>query len=542
MSKILSKVGNFLSKPLRDHFLFYFSFFVLAASPYILRQIIAYENYPYAFYVAAHCIVLTYLVTLAIGLIRPHIIRKIIQGIIIGASAILFAMNVYCLFKLGGLIDVDYIMLVLGTNPQEAKEFASVMLPKGIVFGVGIIYLFLVILWILSVRSKPHLGKKSMVAVSGLICLCALGNIHNWDIWQAGPIKHSSDLLNNLSQYEIPDESQLNHDLPTVAMEENNDCPSNVVLIIGESFARFHCSLYGYDKLTNPKLGSFKDSSLLFTFDSIDAPAPTTSLALEYVLSTYNKQDTDNEEKKWFEYLTVIDLMKTCGYDCHWFSNQARTGQFNYIARAFAESCTENHFYQQEGTMRSNQQLDAILVDSTSNAVKKMNSSKSHFIIYHLMGSHFDYSMRYPAAFSHFTEKDYSTYPQQQRSILACYDNSILYNDFIVEQIINIYKDTEALVIYLPDHGLDMYRSSVDYHAHGKINDPVSYAYGVEIPFMIYASPLYQEKHPEVMQRIKYRQDHPKAWNSDDLPYLIMDLIGVKDINGEEVKPKSVLN
>jgi hypothetical protein len=44
------------------------------------------------------------------------------------------------------------------------------------------------------------------------------------------------------------------------------------------------------------------------------------------------------------------------------------------------------------------------------------------------------------------------------------------------------------------------------------------------------------------MQRIKYRQEHPKAWNSDDLPYLIMDLIGVTAIDGEEVKPKSVLN
>lgn len=542
MNKIHNIVGGFLTTPFREHFLFFFSLFLLATSPYILRQILAYENYPYAFYVATHCIVLTYLVTFAIGLIRPHIIRKIIQGILIVVSSILFALNVYCLFELGGLIDVDYIMLVLGTTPQEAKEFASVMLPKGIVAGVIILYLVLTVLWALSQQKRLHFGKKTFLAASATVCICALGNLHNWDIWQAGPIKHFSDLLNNLSQYDLPNEQQFNHALPAVIIDGNNKCPSNIVLVIGESFARFHSSLYGYDKLTNPRLGSFKDLSLLFTFDNIDAPAPTTSLALEYVLSTYSKLDTGNDKKKWYEYLTIIDLMKACGYDCYWFSNQARTGQFNYIARAFAESCTKNQFYQQEGTMRSNQKLDMVLVDSTNNVAKKKNPDIKRFIVYHLMGSHFDYSMRYPTPFAQFTEKDYASEPQQQRPILASYDNSILYNDFVIEQIINLYKDAETLVIYLPDHGLDMYRSSADYHAHGKINDPVSYAYGVEIPFMIYASPLYQEKHPEVMQRIKYRQEHPKAWNSDDLPYLIMDLIGVKDINGEAVKPKSVLD
>ena len=87
-----------------------------------------------------------------------------------------------------------------------------------------------------------------------------------------------------------------------------------------------------------------------------------------------------------------------------------------------------------------------------------------------------------------------------------------------------------------------MFRSSPDYHTHGKINDPVSYAYGVEIPFMIYASPLYQERHPDVVERIKYRQNHTKVWNSENLPYLIMDLIGVKEVDGVAVKPKSLLN
>ena len=45
----------------------------------------------------------------------------------------------------------------------------------------------------------------------------------------------------------------------------------------------------------------------------------------------------------------------------------------------------------------------------------------------------------------------------------------------------------------------------------------------------------------ELYSVIKDRQEHPKPWNTDDLPYFIMDLIGVESINGEPVKPKSVL-
>ena len=107
-----------------------------------------------------------------------------------------------------------------------------------------------------------------------------------------------------------------------------------------------------------------------------------------------------------------------------------------------------------------------------------------------------------------------------------------------------MFKDTESIVIYVPDHGQVMYRdkNNPDYYAHGRKKDPISFALGIDIPFFVYASPLYQQKHPEMMERIKYRQDNPKTWNSDNLPYFIMDLIGVKEINGENIKSKSVLN
>ena len=108
----------------------------------------------------------------------------------------------------------------------------------------------------------------------------------------------------------------------------------------------------------------------------------------------------------------------------------------------------------------------------------------------------------------------------------------------------DLFKESESIVIYLPDHGQVMFRNKKDpdYYAHGRKQDPIDYALWIDIPFFIYASPLYQERHPDMMERIKKRQEKPKSWNSDDLPYFIMDLIGVTAINGEDVANKSVLN
>ena len=529
-------------KPFREHFLFLIAFFFLATSPYFFWHPMYVQGFNiYILYLAIHCFVLSYLVTLLVSLIKPDIARKILQGVLIALAAILFAVNFYCNFVLDFLFDADIAMLILGTDVHETKEFASALLPTWIILAVLGIYLFFIILWWISKRHRLNLGKKCSWIALGVLLVCAVLSIRNWRAWEDGPLK----LFEELSNIESSDDLQSHYTHPSITIVDEAQKPANVVLIIGESFARVHSSLYGYNKPTNPDLGAYRDSSLLFTFDSIDAPAPTTAQSLRFMLSAYAQgDDTSSNEKKWFEYTTLIELMQDCGFDCYWFSNQARGNKHNSTARAFAEACNKYWFLQQEGSDRYNVTPDKVLVDSSYQFVNQLNSQERHFIIYHMMGSHYDFAMRYPEEFAKFTEGDYLTEPQSHRTILAFYDNSILYNDYIVGQIINLYKDKEAIVIYIPDHGQVMYRDpkDPDYYAHGKMNDKVRYALGVEIPFMIYASPLYQEKHPEVMQRIKYRQEHPKAWNSDDLPYLIMDLIGVKDINGEAVKPKSVLD
>lgn len=543
MSKysILKRLGDIFQKPFREHFLFLIAFFVLATSPYFIWQFYVQKIYLNASCLAIHCFIVSYLVTLFIGLIQVATIRKVVQGILILLACTNFAINFYCIFELGYLLDADIAMLILGTDINEAKEFASVLLPKWIILTVGGVFLLFLFLWYISRHHKLNLGKKtSWLAMVGLV-LCIAINSYTWEVWAEGPIYR----LYEMTQYEVTDNLQSYYTHPKVTFVDQELTPSNVVLIIGESFARCHSSLYDYEKDTNPHLAALRDSSLLFAFDNVDSPAPTTAESIRFMLSTYSKaDDTSKNLKKWFEYTTIIELMEDCGFECVWFGNQARGSKKNGAARVFAEACNQQWFLQQEGSDDFNVKPDEILVNSSYQYAHQINPQERHFIIYHMMGSHFNYSMRYPKEFAKFSEKDYPTEPQSHRTTLASYDNSILYNDYVVWQIINLYKDQETVVIYLPDHGQVMFRDKnyPDHFAHGKVGDSINYAYGIDIPFIIYASPLFQQKHSGIMQRIKDNQAKSKTWNSDDLPYLILDLIGAKTINGEDIQPKSLLN
>jgi heptose-I-phosphate ethanolaminephosphotransferase len=263
------------------------------------------------------------------------------------------------------------------------------------------------------------------------------------------------------------------------------------------------------------------------------------------MLSTYSHRDDNNTSKKWYEFASIIEALQECGYECSWFGNQARRSIKNGTARLYAEACNRQFFLQQEGSDSFNDRYDNVLIDSSFHYINQPNQQHCHrFIIYHMMGSHFDFKMRYPSEYNHFKEDDYALEPIGHRTILATYDNSILYNDYIVSHIMNLFHDKDAVVIYVPDHGQVMYRNQnrPDHYAHGFSKDPISYILGVEIPLIIYASPVFQKQHPDLMLLINSRQEHPKTWNSDDLPYLILDLIGAKTINGEDIQPKSLLN
>ena len=105
---------------------------------------------------------------------------------------------------------------------------------------------------------------------------------------------------------------------------------------------------------------------------------------------------------------------------------------------------------------------------------------------------------------------------KHQRDVLASYDNATLYNDYVVNTIMDLYKYEDAVVFYFADHALDIFDTNPDYFGHAKMNEK-SQAIGKRIPFVIYVTSVFQNHHAEMVDRMKSAVNTP--FNTDKLIY-----------------------
>jgi len=109
------------------------------------------------------------------------------------------------------------------------------------------------------------------------------------------------------------------------------------------------------------------------------------------------------------------------------------------------------------------------------------------------MGNHFKYDLRYPKNFTKFTANDlHNKMNPGQKENFAQYLNSILYNDYVVSEIYQIFKDDEALIVYLSDHGETLFEID-GIRGHGMINRFV-----LEIPLIFIGTDKFKAKYPEM--------------------------------------------
>ena len=162
----------------------------------------------------------------------------------------------------------------------------------------------------------------------------------------------------------------------------------------------------------------------------------------------------------------------------------------------------------------------------------KAENKDNNLIIFHLMGCHVSYNRRYPENRKHFRAAQYKKkrpeLTKQRRYMLAHYDNAVLYNDSIVDQIVKRFANEEAVVIYMPDHGEECFegKRSIICRNHSAQIDYDLARYEFKVPFWIYCSPKYIKKRPEVFEQIKAAKD--KRFMTDALPHLLLHLGGIK--------------
>lgn len=288
----------------------------------------------------------------------------------------------------------------------------------------------------------------------------------------------------------------------------------NVIFIIGESLQRNHMSLYGYYLDTTPRLITLRNSGNLAAFSDVVSPESGTEASLRRVL---NFSDVQNGVT-WFESLNLVDLFALLGYKTAWISNQASISWANSAFRANA-SRTDDYFCSDKKSFSVVTTPDDVLL-LPLREIKSKRTDKAFYVL-HLNGSHVDYAFRYPPNFSEFTSKNIraKNLSSDQKKKIAEYDNSVLFNDFIINKIYEIFKDEQALIIYLSDHGQTIYED-------GRSIGHSTLRWGYEIPLIFIATDDFRRDFSDIWSKILDARD--KKLMSDDLIHTICDILGVE--------------
>lgn len=260
------------------------------------------------------------------------------------------------------------------------------------------------------------------------------------------------------------------------------------VLVIGESARKENFSLYGYSKNTTPLLNKVGN---LTWFTNVTAPANLTSISVPLLLT----RATPSTNEIIYKEPPVNRAFEEVGFKTYWLSNQP--SGINGIIGMQARS---SNIYKNISTSVDAIQYDGKLLDELD-VILKDHLSKQKFIVIHTLGSHFRYNFRYPTDYEYFkpsisrksslNENNFS----QKETIINTYDNSILYTDYIIYEIIERLEKTNSVsyMYYISDHGENLFDDEKRLFMHGFSNPS---KYELEIPLIVWYSKEYKKKYP----------------------------------------------
>lgn len=309
----------------------------------------------------------------------------------------------------------------------------------------------------------------------------------------------------------------------TATVDSCNFTSPNIILFIGESAIRKHYQVYGYDKPTTPRLMQELSDSNLTVVDDARTIATQTSEVFKQMLSLHS----NDQPGSWTSAPMLPHLMRLAHYHVSMVSNQYSTdahsvwnnmGSFflrdPQVLKLLLDYQSKNLYQYDEGLLN---ELNHSMSPSTPN-----------FMIFHVRGQHVAYSEGYPSSRAHFSVKDYAHRTHltpDQRQEVAHYDNCTIYQDSITGALFDRYRDKDVVIVFVSDHGENVYD---DGKTLGRVHNDFSPAMvesQYHVPMWIWTSPVYREKHPAMVQKI--RQASHRPFKVDDMPHLILDLAGV---------------
>jgi glucan phosphoethanolaminetransferase (alkaline phosphatase superfamily) len=288
------------------------------------------------------------------------------------------------------------------------------------------------------------------------------------------------------------------------------------VFVIGETGRYKNFSINGYHRETSPLL---KKKQNLVSYSDFISEANGTIVSLPLILT----RATAVEPNRSMYEKSFVDAFKEAGFSAYWIANQGAT--YSFIRRITKNTDGQ---YILTASMGTTANYDECLLPLLDRVLQENNENV--LIVIHSSGSHFRYSERYPDTFDVFKPSigkgwNYASIsPQNKKELVNAYDNSILYTDFFLSEIIKKIDSLNCTtgVMYLPDHGENLFdtKDNIIFHARN-----LSTKYDFHIPFFIWYSDKYNSENREKIENLHLNKDKPLSTNC--IFYSILDFADI---------------
>ena len=292
------------------------------------------------------------------------------------------------------------------------------------------------------------------------------------------------------------------------------------VVVVGETARAMNFSLNGYRRDTNPRLAQQPG---LLNFGQVQSCGTSTAVSVPCVFSSLARADYSEDKAKAQEGL--LDVLSHAGLDVLWRDNNS--GCKGACDRVTYEDMSEP----KAGDPFCNKEecYDERLLQGLPDIIRK--ARQDLVIVLHQKGSHGPaYWKRYPPAFQRFGPVCTSNELEKcsQESIVAAYDNTILYTDYFLSKTIDLLRAASAeegidtALMYFSDHGESLGEKNMYLHGAPYIISPEEQRH---IPFMLWLNDGFRDQFNIDQRCMEARRD--QEFSHDNVFHSVLGMLNI---------------
>lgn len=289
-----------------------------------------------------------------------------------------------------------------------------------------------------------------------------------------------------------------------------HDQPNLLIIVVGETARGMNFELNGYPRATN----NYTKKEGVVSFRHVESCGTCTRVSVPCMFSYFPRKQffniiADSQDN-------LLDVLQHAGVHLLWVDNNGN-GNCQGVCKHIESILLDAPF-------------DEVCVDTLKHRIDT-SQHQDMVIVLHLRGSHgIDYYTKYPPEFAEFKPACQRNEFRlcSKKALINAYDNSLLYTDFVIKQLIQVLKKQttfkHAALIYTSDHGESLGEHNLHEHCSPYPIAPVEQTH---VPLIFWASDAWMSDQKLSLSCLQNKA-YEKHLSHDNLFHSVL---GLMDIN-----------